>query len=88
VHDSTPSFGTAVEAVEAVISWYNAQIHAEHTAPVPDAARIERLKRERQPCVADHRALQDAGPEDVSGEDIARITADYAARLKRLEGTA
>lgn len=69
----------ALDAVRAVVNWYNAQIVEEHRAPVPDDARMEDLKAARQAALLDQGSLETAGPEEV-----ARIAALYAAQLKDL----
>ncbi|AVZ70980.1 hypothetical protein SLUN_00575 [Streptomyces lunaelactis] len=75
------SYEGALETVGRVLAWYNEQILKERRAPVPDEDRLERLQAERQACAADKRALEDAGPEEVS-----RIAADYDARFRELTG--
>ncbi|MFG2833240.1 hypothetical protein ACGFWI_38410 [Streptomyces sp. NPDC048434] len=64
----------AFDAVRAVVSWYAAQIAAEHRAPVSDEARMEELKAARQAALDDQAQLATADPEEA-----ARVAAVYAA---------
>ncbi|WP_461033887.1 hypothetical protein [Streptomyces mayteni] len=67
------------QAVVQVIAWYTQEILAERRRPTPDEARIERLTVEQQACLADRDAL-----EDGDDQEVARLAAIYAARLKAL----
>ncbi|MGO4417229.1 hypothetical protein AB4Z54_00230 [Streptomyces sp. MCAF7] len=69
----------ALDAVQAVVNWYNTQIVAERRNPVPDEERIEELKTDRQAALEDRQRLETADPQET-----ARIAARYAARLKEL----
>jgi hypothetical protein len=69
----------AREMVRVVAAWCTEKILREHRSAAPDRERLERLKRQQQECAADQRALTDAGPQEV-----ARITAAYAARFREL----
>ncbi|WP_346177232.1 hypothetical protein [Streptomyces cuspidosporus] len=73
------SYEGALERVQRVLAWYNEQILSEARTAVPDEARVKRLKAERQACVADQRALEDADDAEVS-----RIAAAYDARFREL----
>lgn len=69
----------ASDAIRAVVAWYSAQIMAEHRAPLPNEDRIEALKTARQAAIEDQQRLFDCEPAEV-----ARLAADYAARLEGL----
>ncbi|WP_246618408.1 hypothetical protein [Streptomyces javensis] len=73
------SYEATLERVKRVIAWYNEQIFTESRAAVPDEERLERLRTQRQRCVEDQHALEDAEPQEVS-----RIAAAYDARFKEL----
>lgn len=64
------------------MAWYSRELLAERRAPHPDPERLEHLLARRQECVRDRERLEEA-----DGEEAARITASYAARLKELEAT-
>ncbi|MEU8843438.1 hypothetical protein AB0D97_30675 [Streptomyces roseus] len=70
----------AADVVRDVVTWYSAQIAAEHRAPVPDDDRIEKLKAGRQAALADQAQLATADPKEAE-----QIAAVYAARLKELK---
>ncbi|MGW3521374.1 hypothetical protein [Streptomyces hydrogenans] len=70
---------SAEEAVREVVSWYSAQLLAEHRAPVPDDERVAGLRADRDAALADQARLATAAPEEA-----ARIASFYAARLKEL----
>ncbi|MEW1551839.1 hypothetical protein [Streptomyces tsukubensis] len=74
------SHAVAVETVGLVIAWYRERILAERRSSASDPRRLERLITEYRECVRDRERLEEAAPEDV-----ARVTALYAARLKELE---
>ncbi|MGW3563506.1 hypothetical protein ACWDSL_06330 [Streptomyces sp. NPDC000941] len=71
----------ALDAVREVVAWCSAQIAREHRAPVPDEDRLQELQAVRQEALADQARAETASPEEA-----ARIAADYAARLKELNG--
>ncbi|MEU7160364.1 hypothetical protein [Streptomyces chrestomyceticus] len=71
-------YGMAEEVVGQVIAWYSQRIWAERRAGAAPQ-RLEDLVARRQACVEDRHRLEEAAPEEV-----ARITALYAARLKEL----
>jgi hypothetical protein len=73
------SYEGARERVGRVLAWYNEQIFKEGRAAVPDEERLERLKTQRQLCVDDQHALDDADAGEVS-----RIAAAYETRFKEL----
>lgn len=79
-----PDGGNAVGAEEAhqvvgaVLAWYSQQMLLARRSG--DQERLGELTEQRQSCVEDQDRLEDAGP-----EEIARIAADYAARLEELE---
>ncbi|MFL4908187.1 hypothetical protein ACJ6WF_34515 [Streptomyces sp. MMS24-I2-30] len=78
--DHTASSAAAHQAVLAVLAWYSQQrLLARRSG---DHRRLEELTTQRQRCLDDQNRLHDAGP-----EEIARIAADYAARLKELESS-
>lgn len=78
--DHTASSAAAHQAVGAVLAWYNRQrLLARRSG---DHKRLEELTTQRQRCMDDQNRLYDAGP-----EEIARIAADYAARLEELESS-
>ncbi|MER5781311.1 hypothetical protein ABT104_06215 [Streptomyces mobaraensis] len=83
-HSSEPagavSYEDASNTVGRVIAWYSREVMAERRSPAPDPARLERLIAEQRECVQDRARLEDAGD-----EEMARITARYAARLKELQ---
>ncbi|MFF7705321.1 hypothetical protein [Streptomyces lydicus] len=64
-----------------VTAWYTEQLLAHRRVGAHDEDRLERLKAERQKCLTDQRALEDAEP-----EEIARIAARYEARFSELTG--
>jgi len=70
----------AVDAVRAVVAWYSAQIVTERRSPVRDEDRIQELSTARQAALEDQARAEAASP-----EELARIAADYAARLKGLK---
>ncbi|MEU1668521.1 hypothetical protein ABZ547_34065 [Streptomyces sparsogenes] len=70
------------DVVEEVMAWYSRALLAERRASHPDPERLEHLLARRQECVRDRARLEEA-----DAEEIARITASYAARLKELEAT-
>ncbi|MFD5512134.1 hypothetical protein ACFWIB_30805 [Streptomyces sp. NPDC127051] len=70
----------AVDAVRAVVAWYNARILDARRASVPDEERVEALKAGRQAALEDHQRLDTADPQETE-----RIAALYAARLKELK---
>jgi hypothetical protein len=70
----------AHEIVGNVIAWYSRQLLLARRSG--DEQRLEELKARRQECVEDQNRLREAGP-----EEIARIAAVYAARLKELEAS-
>ncbi|MEN2424336.1 hypothetical protein AABB02_40325 [Streptomyces rimosus] len=72
-------YAVAEEVVGRVIAWYSQRIQAERRAGAAPQ-RLEELIARRQACVEDRHRLEEADPEEV-----ARITALYAARLKELE---
>lgn len=76
--DNAVSNEVVHEIVGAVIAWYSRVLLLARRSG--DQQRLEELKAQRQTCVADQHRLQDAGP-----EEIARIAAEYATRLKELE---
>lgn len=69
----------AGDAIRAVVAWYNAQIVAEHRAPLPDEERTAELKAARQGAIEDQQRLADAEPAEVE-----RLSALYAAKLAEL----
>jgi hypothetical protein len=69
----------ALDAVRAVVSWYNAQLVTERRSSAPDEARMEELKAARQAAIDDQQRLETADPEET-----ARIAVLYAARLREL----
>ncbi|MFI2241219.1 hypothetical protein [Streptomyces chrestomyceticus] len=73
--------GMAEEVVGQVIAWYSQRIREERRAGAAPQ-RLEDLVARRQACVEDRHRLEEAAPEEV-----ARITALYAARLKELEAS-
>ncbi|MCX4638482.1 hypothetical protein OG775_25745 [Streptomyces platensis] len=80
------SYEAALQQVSRVTAWYTEQIPAQPSpaqrrAGAYDEDRLERLRAERQKCLADQRALEDAGP-----EEIALIAARYEARFRELTG--
>ncbi|KEF04809.1 MULTISPECIES: hypothetical protein [Streptomyces] len=72
-------YAVAEEVVGRVIAWYSQRIQEERRAGAAPQ-RLEDLVARRRACVEDRHRLEEAGPEEV-----ARITALYAARLKELE---
>ncbi|MFB6811199.1 hypothetical protein [Streptomyces sp. NPDC056387] len=70
----------ASEVIGLVVAWYSAQVMAEHRVPVPDEERLEALKAAQRAAIADRQRLFDCEP-----AEIARLTADYAARLEGLQ---
>ncbi|MGW7261286.1 hypothetical protein [Streptomyces sp. NPDC054834] len=70
----------AHEIVGNVIAWYSRQLLLARRSG--DEQRLEELKARRQDCVEDQNRLREVGP-----EEIARIAAVYAARLKELEAS-
>jgi len=80
----TPEHGdraAALQHVRAVAAWYSEQIGRELRAAAPDTGRLEELKRQREQVMVDQQAVGEAG-----GQELARITAVYAARLQELRG--
>ncbi|MGK5548674.1 hypothetical protein ACSNOH_28660 [Streptomyces sp. URMC 127] len=78
--DSTARSATAHEIVDAVLARYTQQLLPVRRSG--DQQRLQELMTRRQECLKDQQRLKDAGPEET-----ARIAADYADRLKKLEGT-
>ncbi|MEE4597998.1 hypothetical protein V2J94_40080 [Streptomyces sp. DSM 41524] len=76
--DNAVSYEVAYETVGAVIAWYSAALLLARRSG--DQQHLEELKTLRQKCVEDQHRLQGAEP-----EEIARIAAEYATRLKELE---
>ncbi|MEU5417801.1 hypothetical protein [Streptomyces sp. NPDC020667] len=70
----------AHQIVDAVAAWYTTQLLLARSSG--DRQRLQELMAGRQECEKDQQRLKDAGP-----KEIARIAADYAERLKELEGT-
>ncbi|AXE27947.1 hypothetical protein C0216_31105 (plasmid) [Streptomyces globosus] len=70
------------DVVEEVMAWYTRALLAERRASHSDPERLEDLLARRQECLRDRARLEEA-----DAEEIARITASYAARLKELEAT-
>ncbi|MGW0664884.1 hypothetical protein [Streptodolium elevatio] len=73
------SHADADAAVGRVIAWYRTQLADEQRAAVPDQTRLQELLDGLAACLADQRHLEDADP-----DDLARIAADYEARLNDL----
>jgi hypothetical protein len=73
------SHADADAAVGRMIAWYRAQLVDEQRAAVPDPTRLQELMDGLAACLADQRRLEDADP-----ADLARIAADYEARLSDL----
>ncbi|MGW1364494.1 hypothetical protein ACWCQP_44705 [Streptomyces chartreusis] len=71
-------YEVAHEIVGNLIAWYSRQLLLARRSG--DQERLEDLKTQRQQCVDDQHRLREAGPEEV-----ARIAASYAARLKELD---
>lgn len=69
----------AADIVRNVVSWYNTQLAAERRSPLPDEERIAELTVHRQAALDDQQRLDGA-----DAQEIERITARYAARLKEL----
>ncbi|MFF5188747.1 hypothetical protein ACFY30_34115 [Streptomyces sp. NPDC000345] len=70
----------AHEIVGNVIAWYSRQLLLARRSG--DEQRLEELKARRQECVEDQNRLRTAGPDEIT-----RIAAVYAARLKELEAS-
>jgi hypothetical protein len=73
-------YESARENVGQVLAWYTQQIMRERRAGIPNEALMEELKAAQRACVSDQKALEEASPAQV-----ARIAADYEARLNDLK---
>ncbi|MFI6658190.1 hypothetical protein ACIBL8_22005 [Streptomyces sp. NPDC050523] len=69
------------QQVQEVSAWYSEQILLERRSGTPDAERVKALRDGLAACIADREALQDADE-----QQLADLSARYAARLKELEG--
>lgn len=78
--DHAAGAATAHQIMDAVLAWYSQQLLPARRSG--DQQLLQELLTRRQECVKDQQRLKDAGPEET-----ARIAADYADRLKNLEGT-
>jgi len=68
----------AFDIVGTVIAWYSRQVILARRAG--EQERLDELMAQRRKCVEDQHRLRDAG-----SEEIARIAAEYTARLSELE---
>ncbi|MFC9431980.1 hypothetical protein [Streptomyces sp. NPDC056987] len=69
----------ALQNVRAVMSWYRQDIHRERQAARTAGPRLEELTAALRECVADQRAVEQAGHEQAG-----RIAALYQARYAAL----
>ncbi|MFI6689191.1 hypothetical protein [Streptomyces sp. NPDC050485] len=79
-HPTGAMYETAVEAVEAVVTWYSRLILAERRSTAPDTERLEQLTEHQRACREDRKKLENAGE-----QELARITTTYEALLEKLE---
>ncbi|MFJ1751278.1 hypothetical protein ACIOJD_34375 [Streptomyces sp. NPDC088116] len=82
-HPDADAGETATELVEWVIAWYSQHILAERRAGA-GPQRLKELIAQRQACIADRDQLTDG---DADVQEVARLTAVYAARLKELRSS-
>lgn len=78
-HAEPASYAHANAAVGRVTAWYRTQLADEQRAAAPDQTRLRELMDGLAASLADQRRLEDADP-----GDLARIAADYDARLRGL----
>lgn len=64
------------------MAWYTRELLAGRRAARPDPERMKHLLARHQECARDRERLEEA-----DGEETARITALYTARLLELEAT-
>ncbi|GLW58121.1 hypothetical protein [Kitasatospora phosalacinea] len=68
----------AQEAIGAVVAWYSRRLMEARRAG--DQQRLEELTELLQACAEDRRRLVDAAPEELE-----RVSAQYAERLRKME---